>query len=96
MPDSWPGSVERLLTTCMPSHLISHLSRLPRPSGADGRSEAISVTRLCSYLLNGLELVELPAGCASGMHGTHADGSGMCISAPRHGSTRVSFTVKRR
>ena len=51
-------------------------------------------TPLLRYLLNGLELVELPAGCASGMHGTHADGSGMRISAPRHRFARDAFIVK--
>ena len=66
MPIRQPGSSVLLLTLWRSSHLTSHLSRRPRPSGADGPSEAISVTRLCRYLLNGLELVELMAGCASG------------------------------
>ena len=72
-------------------HPIGHPAA---PSGADGRSEARSETRLLRYLLNGLELVELMAGCASGTHGKDMDSSGMLISALRHGFTCDAFTAK--
>ena len=45
-------------------------------------------------LLNGLELVELMTGCASGTHEKHGNGTGMLISALRHGSTCVTFIAK--
>ena len=47
-------------------------------------------------LLNGLELVELMAGPASGMHGKHGSGTGMLMSALRHIRTDVPFIAKRR
>ena len=72
-------------------HPIGHPTA---PGGADGRSEARSETRLLRYLLNGLELVELMAGCASGTHGKDMDSSGMLISALRHGFTCDAFTAK--
>ena len=47
------------------------------------------------YIRNALELVELTGGGASGTKAGHGKPSAICISAPRHGSTRVDFTVKR-
>ena len=68
---SQSGSAELLLTLWKPSHLIGHLSRRPWPSGADGRSEARVATPLLRYLRNGLELVELTGGGASGTSPGH-------------------------
>ena len=60
-----------------------HVSAIPRAGRPEGRSE----TRLLRYLLNGLELVELLAGCASDTHGKARDSTGMLIRALRHGFT---------
>ena len=49
-------------------HLIGYLAA---PSGADVRSEARSETPLLRYLRNGLELVEMPGGGASGTNPGH-------------------------
>ena len=68
-----------------------HVAPWQRPIGG---SVARSETRLLRYLLNGLELVELMAGCASGTHGKDMDSSGMLISALRHGFTCDAFTAK--
>ena len=62
---------------------IPPLGHPTAPRAADGRSEARAGTSLLRDLLNGLEMVELLAGPASGMHGKHGDGTGMLISALR-------------
>ena len=66
-------------------------SRCRRPTGADGRSEALAGTRLLRSPLNGLEMVELPAGPASGTRDKHGDGSSMLTSALRH----ITYQKKR-
>ena len=77
------------------SHLIGHLSWRPRPSGADGQSEARVATSLLRYLRNGLESVELTGVGASGTDPGHGKPRAGHISAPRHGSTRDAFTANR-
>ena len=65
--------------------------------GADVRTEldcALVETPLFRYLGNGLELVELTGGGASGTPSGHGKPRAARISAPRHGSTRVLFIEK--
>ena len=71
-------------------HLVSHHSqpsRRRRPYGAQ------LGTPLFRYLGNGLELVELTGGGASGTPPGHGKPRAVRISTPRHGSTCVYFTV---
>ena len=46
-------------------------------------------------IMVGFELVELTGGGASGTKAGHGTPSAICISAPRHGSTRIPFTANR-
>ena len=67
--------------------------------GADVRTELdcdFAGTHLFRYLGNGLELVELTGGGASGTPSGHGKPRAARISAPRHGSTRVLSIVKSR
>ena len=66
-----------------------------RPPVRFAQNAARLKTRLHRYLWNALELVELTGGGASGTKAGHGKPSAICISAPRHGSTRKDFTVKR-
>ena len=91
---SYAGSAELILKLwrSFTSSATSH-----SPVGADVRTELDSDlvgTPLFRYLENGLELVELTGGGASGTLPGHGEPRAARTSAPRHGSTRASFTVK--
>ena len=67
-----------------------------RTCGAPPTRPACVSQPLFRYLGNGLELVELTGGGASGTPPGYGKPRAVRISTPRHGSTRVLFIVKSR